>query len=76
MSCGFFYAGASIRACRSVGRHIVALEENKELFSTLFAPIEHSSAVSSPPQPHVAQRSQDPNIMEIVLAKIKKKTCQ
>jgi hypothetical protein len=73
MLCGFFYVGASIRACRSVGHHIVALEEDKELFFALLAPMVHSPAVSSPPQPQVAQRSQDPDAMEIVLAKIKKR---
>jgi hypothetical protein len=51
MLCGFFYAGVSIRACRSVGCHIVALEEDNELFSALFAPMVRSPAVSSPPKP-------------------------
>ena len=55
MLCGFFYVGASIRACHSVGHHIVGLEEDKELFSALFASMVHSLAVSSPPQPQVAQ---------------------
>jgi hypothetical protein len=73
MLCGFFYAGASIRACRSVGRHIVALKEDNELFFALLAPMVHSPAVSSPPKPQLAQRSQDPNAMEIVLAKVKKR---
>jgi hypothetical protein len=36
MLCGFFYAGASIRACRSMDCHIVALEEDKELFSSSY----------------------------------------
>jgi hypothetical protein len=56
-----------------VGRHIVALEEDKELFFALLAPMVRSSAVSFPPQPQVAQRSQDPDAMEIVPAKIKKR---
>jgi hypothetical protein len=56
-----------------VGRHIVALEEDKELFSTLLAPMVHSPAVSSPPQPQVPPWSQDPDAMEIVPAKIKKR---
>jgi hypothetical protein len=68
MLCGFFHVGASIRACRSVGQHIVALEENKELFSTLLVPMVRSPAVSSPPQPQVLLRSQDPDAMEIVPA--------
>jgi hypothetical protein len=54
MSFGFFYACASIRACRSMGRHIVALEEDKELFSALLAPMVHSPVVSSLPQPQLA----------------------
>jgi hypothetical protein len=73
MSCVFFYIGASICVCRSVGRHLVALEEDNELFSILLAPMVRSPAVSSPPKSQLAQRSQDPDAMEIFLAKIKKK---
>jgi hypothetical protein len=45
MSCSYFYAGASIRACHSVGRHLVALEEDNELFSDLLAPMVCSPVV-------------------------------
>jgi hypothetical protein len=51
----------------------VALEEDSELFSALLAHLVRSPAVTSPPQPQVAQRSQDPDAMQIVLAKIKKR---
>jgi hypothetical protein len=51
--CCLFYAGASICTCRNVDRHIVALEEDKELFSALLAPMVRSLAVSSPPHPQV-----------------------
>jgi hypothetical protein len=51
----------------------VALEKDKELFSTLLAPMVLSPTVSSPPQPQVVERSQDPDAMEIVPAKIKKR---
>jgi hypothetical protein len=54
MSCAFFYAGASIRICRSMGRHIVALEEDKELFFALLAPMVRSPVVSSLLQPQLA----------------------
>jgi hypothetical protein len=73
MSCAYFYAGPSIRACCSVGRHLVALEEDNELFSTLLAPMVRSLAVSSPPKSQLAHQSQDPDGMEIVPAKIKKR---
>jgi hypothetical protein len=73
MSCVFFYVGASIRACRSVGRHLMALEEDNELFSALLAPMVRSRAVSSPPKSQLAYRSQDPDSMEIVPTKIKKR---
>jgi hypothetical protein len=56
-----------------VGHHIVETEEDKELFSTWLAPMVYSLALSSPPQPQVVQRSQDPDAMEIVPAKIKKR---
>jgi hypothetical protein len=52
MLCCIFYAGASIRACHSVGCHIVALGA----FSALLAPMVHFRVISSPPQPQVAQR--------------------
>jgi hypothetical protein len=73
MLCGFFHIGASIRACCSVGRHIVALEEDKELFSALLAPMVHSPTVSSLPQPQVPPWSQNPDAMEIVPTKIKRR---
>jgi hypothetical protein len=73
MSCALFYAGASIRACRSVGHHLVALEEGNELFSALLAPMVRSPVVSSPPMSEPIQRSQDPDAMDIVPTKIKKR---
>jgi hypothetical protein len=73
MSCVFFYASTSIRTCRRQGRHLMALEEDNELFSALLVPMVHSPAVSSPPKSQLAYRSQDPDGMEIVLAKIKKR---
>jgi hypothetical protein len=73
MSCAYFYAGVSIRACRSVGRHLVALEEDNELFSAFLAPMVHSPTVSSPPKSLSAHRLQNPDGMEIVLTKIKKR---
>jgi hypothetical protein len=66
MSCVFFYAGASIRACHSVGRHLVALEKDNELFSALLAPMVRSPTVSSPPKSQPTQRSQDPDALEII----------
>jgi hypothetical protein len=56
-----------------MGRHIVALEEDKELFSTLLAPMVCSPTVASPQQSQVVQQSQDPSAMEIIPAKIKKR---
>jgi hypothetical protein len=49
-----------------VGRHLVALEEDNELFSALLAPMVRSPTVSSPPKSQPTQRSQDPDGMEIV----------
>jgi hypothetical protein len=51
MLCGFFYASAFIRACHSIGHHIMALEDNKEVFFALLALMVHSPAVASTPQP-------------------------
>jgi hypothetical protein len=57
-----------------MGRHLVALEEDNELFSTLLAPMVQSPAVSSPPKSQPTQRSQDPDAMEIVpSSRIKKR---
>jgi hypothetical protein len=49
MLCGFFYAGASIHVCHSMGCPIVALEVDKKLFFALLAPMVHFPAISSPP---------------------------
>jgi hypothetical protein len=66
MLCCFFYAEASIRTCRSMGRHIVALEEHKELFLVLFIPMVYLLVVASIPQFQDVKRSQDPVIMDMV----------
>jgi hypothetical protein len=73
MLCGFFYASTFIFACHSVDCHIVALEEDNEVYSALLAPMVCSPTDSSTPQPQVVQQFQDPNAMEIVLVKIKKR---
>jgi hypothetical protein len=59
-----------------MGRHIVALEEDKELIFALLAPIVRSPSISSTPQPQVFQRPKDPNAMKIVPTKIKKRLYQ
>jgi hypothetical protein len=51
MFCGFFYVGTSFHACFSVGRHIVALEEDKEVFFALLVSMVHFPVVASTPQP-------------------------
>ena len=59
-------AGSSIRACRSLGRHIVALEPDVELFEQVLVPLlptlEEKSSDSrrdpSPPQ----QRKRPPHV--------------
>jgi hypothetical protein len=51
MLCGFSYASAFIYACRSMGHHIVALEDDKEVFFALLALMVRSPAVASTPQP-------------------------
>jgi hypothetical protein len=56
-----------------MGRHLVALEEDNELFSALLAPMVRFLAVSSPPKSQLAHWSQDLDGMEIVPAKIKKR---
>ena len=59
-------AGSSIRACRSLGRHIVVLESDVELFEQVLVPLlptsEEKSSDSrrdpSPPQ----QRKRPPHV--------------
>jgi hypothetical protein len=49
------------------------LRRTRSYFFALLVPMVRSPAVSSPPQPQVAQWSQDPGAMEIIPAKIKKR---
>ena len=35
----YFATGASVHACRQLGRHIVALEDDKEIFSKVLQPL-------------------------------------
>ena len=43
-------AGACIHACRATGCHILAFEEDKDIFDALLAPMRHTVVI---PQPEI-----------------------
>ena len=49
------FEGASIQACRAAHRHILAFEEDKDIFDALLAPLIRSAEVlpSQPPRPAI-----------------------
>ena len=60
--------GACIVACRATGRHIVALEENKDIFDAILKPMKKSTAIAMvtlAPAPVVAL-SQDPDELPVL----------
>jgi len=60
-------AGASITACRGTGRHIVALEDDKEIFNAFLKPMKKTCAdVVSKELPAAVETSQDPDVMAVV----------
>jgi hypothetical protein len=66
--------GASIVACHGTGRHIVALEENKDIFEAILKPMRKSTTAKevTPPPPAVAIL-QDPDAMPVVPRKFIRK---
>ncbi len=74
MICKLVIVGASITACRSTGRHIVALEEDKEIFDALLLPMKKSiEVVVTTKPPPVVESSQDPDAMIVVSRKFTRK---
>ena len=41
-------AGACIHACRAIGRHILAFEEDKDIFDALLAPMRRTIVIPQP----------------------------
>ncbi len=70
MNCMLLFLGASITACRASGRHIVAIEQDKEIFEAILLPMKNTllpveTVQVAEPRP-VIQASQDPDAMVIV----------
>jgi hypothetical protein len=70
INCLIFITGASITACRGTGCHIVALEEDEEIFEALLLPMQKPTptvvAVEVNDPPTEVPKSQDPNAMNVV----------
>lgn len=70
LNSSLFLAGASITACRATGRHILALEKDKEIFEAILQPMKKSTPpvvtteVTEPPP--IVEASQDPDAMTVV----------
>ncbi len=66
--------GASIVACHGIGRHIVALEENKDIFKAILKPMRNSTTTKEvmPPPPTFAI-SHNPDAMRMVPCKFIRK---
>ena len=58
-------AGACITACRGTGRHIVALEGNKDIFEAILKPMTKSAVVTPTVAPRV-DASEDLEDMPVV----------
>ena len=65
-------AGACIMACRGTGRHIVALEGNKDIFNAILKPMKKPPVVT-PTVATVVEASEDPDDMPVVARKFIRK---
>lgn len=70
MNWKFIIASASITACRGTGRHLVALEEDEDIFKALLQPMRKTTepvltAKVNEPMPAL-EASQDPDAMTMV----------
>ena len=66
-------ASACITACRGIGRHIVALEGNKDIFDAILKPMKKSPVVT-PTVAMVVEASEDPDDMPVVPRKFIRKS--
>ena len=66
-----WYAGASVKACKSFGRHILALESDKAIFDALLQPLMAAAAPT-----HVGPSSvpiyDDDESLEPIVARVKR----
>jgi hypothetical protein len=69
-----YIAIASIQVYRSLGRHVVALEEKKDLFVAVLVPIVRIPTRNPNSKLRAAIPSEDPDAMDIVPAIIFKNT--
>ena len=65
-------AGACITACRAIGRHILALEGNKDIFDAILKPMKKPLVVT-PALATVGEASEDPDNMPVVARKFIRK---
>ena len=65
-------AGACITACRGTGRHILALEGNKDIFDAILKPMKKPLVVT-PAVATVGEASEDPDDMPVVARKFIRK---
>ena len=67
-----FLAGACITACSGTGRHILALEGNKDIFDAILKPM-MKPVVVTPAVETVGEASEDPDDISIVARKFIRK---
>ena len=65
-------AGACITTCRGTGRHILALEGNKDIFDAILKPMKKPLVVT-PAVATVGEASEDPDDMLVVARKFIRK---
>ena len=65
--------GASIAACRGTGRHIVALEEDVDIFNAILKPLKRTVSTTVTPSTTMTT-PKDPDAMTVVPRKFVRKT--
>lgn len=73
-----FISGASIRACKGLFRHVVALEEDKDLYNEVLVPLKQKSdeSESPPPSPHLMKRPASKFDASPEVKKAQKRKCE
>ena len=66
------FPGSTIQACRATRRHVLAFEEDKEIFDAVIALLMHATVATNkdPPQPVVIDS--DPDEEDVPIQKIVK----
>ena len=66
------FPGSTIQACRATQRHVLAFEEDKEIFDAIIAPVMHATVASKKVEANPVMIESDSDEEDVPIQKIVK----